>query len=191
VLSLYLRLSPGGAHRVASYGAVAASSLWAVMAIILIAVPCNPTQYYTAPEKCTNRVRAFGVGLAVLMATVEQVASNRRARHHDRSVNLRSCGPNGVESTSTLEDEVHHCIRLLCSATRHRHCCCSIALSQTKVHWDKPYLRISRGNPMADGLRYNVFDDHRHGPILQTLREGIRHELPEEHRLWFSKIRYG
>ncbi|KAH8704573.1 hypothetical protein GQ44DRAFT_743608 [Phaeosphaeriaceae sp. PMI808] len=43
VLFLYLRLSPG------------ASFVWAIMAIILIIVSCNPAQFYTEPGKCTNR----------------------------------------------------------------------------------------------------------------------------------------
>lgn len=56
VLFLYLRLSTGGAHKVMSLAVVVASVIWAVMAVILIVVPCNPAQYYTNPQECTNRV---------------------------------------------------------------------------------------------------------------------------------------
>ncbi|KAF1917449.1 hypothetical protein BDU57DRAFT_446965 [Ampelomyces quisqualis] len=55
VLCLYLRLSPGGAHKIASYGVVAVSIAWGVLAIVLIVVPCNPAQYYTNPRGCRNR----------------------------------------------------------------------------------------------------------------------------------------
>ncbi|KAH3908016.1 hypothetical protein HBI56_150370 [Parastagonospora nodorum] len=55
VLFLYVRLSPGGAHKVMTFATLGASFVWAILAIILIVVPCNPTQYYTHPEKCTNR----------------------------------------------------------------------------------------------------------------------------------------
>ncbi|KAH7076159.1 hypothetical protein FB567DRAFT_535587 [Paraphoma chrysanthemicola] len=55
VLFLYLRLSPGGKHKYASYGLIAASSIWLIMAIVLIVVPCNPVQFYTNPAQCTNR----------------------------------------------------------------------------------------------------------------------------------------
>jgi hypothetical protein len=51
-----LRLSPGGAHRITSYAIIAASSAWAVLAIILIVVPCSPAQYFTNLHACTNRV---------------------------------------------------------------------------------------------------------------------------------------
>lgn len=56
VLSLYLRLSPGGSHRIASWSLVALSCLWALISVILIAIPCNPAQTYTDADNCTNRV---------------------------------------------------------------------------------------------------------------------------------------
>lgn len=56
VLFLYLRLSPGGPHRIVSWTLIAASGLWALLATILIAVPCNPIQAFHDPQHCTNRV---------------------------------------------------------------------------------------------------------------------------------------
>jgi len=56
VLSLYLRLSPGGSHRIASWSLVALSCLWALVSVILIAIPCNPAQTYIDAGNCTNRV---------------------------------------------------------------------------------------------------------------------------------------
>ncbi|KAF2030743.1 hypothetical protein EK21DRAFT_64705 [Setomelanomma holmii] len=56
VLFLYIRLSPGGTHKYATYSLVAASLVWVVMSIILIVVPCNLAQYYTNPKACKNRV---------------------------------------------------------------------------------------------------------------------------------------
>ncbi|CAN9277481.1 unnamed protein product [Alternaria alternata] len=55
VLFLYLRLSPGGAHRIASWSLVALSCVWALMSVILVAIPCNPAQTYTDADNCTNR----------------------------------------------------------------------------------------------------------------------------------------
>ncbi|KAI4690978.1 uncharacterized protein J4E88_002452 [Alternaria novae-zelandiae] len=55
VLSLYLRLSPGGSHRIASWSLVALSCLWALVSVILIAIPCNPAQTYIDAGNCTNR----------------------------------------------------------------------------------------------------------------------------------------
>ncbi|KAF1938307.1 hypothetical protein EJ02DRAFT_384021 [Clathrospora elynae] len=55
VLFIYLRLSPGSAHHNASWLLIASSCLWALISVILIAVPCNPVQYYTKPEACMNR----------------------------------------------------------------------------------------------------------------------------------------
>jgi len=56
VLSLYLRLSLGGSHRIASWSLVALSCLWALVSVILIAIPCNPAQTYIDAGNCTNRV---------------------------------------------------------------------------------------------------------------------------------------
>ncbi|CAN9266770.1 unnamed protein product [Alternaria sp. RS040] len=55
VLFLYLRLSPGGAHRIASWSLVALSCVWALVSVILVAIPCNPAQTYTDADNCTNR----------------------------------------------------------------------------------------------------------------------------------------
>ena len=55
VLFLYLRLSPGGSHRIVSWSLVAMSCLWGLVSVILIAVPCNPVQTYTDADNCTNR----------------------------------------------------------------------------------------------------------------------------------------
>ncbi|KAL5115359.1 hypothetical protein ACEQ8H_006735 [Pleosporales sp. CAS-2024a] len=55
VLFLYLCLSPGGVHKIISIAMVVITFLWAVLAIILIVVPCNPAQFYTDSQKCTNR----------------------------------------------------------------------------------------------------------------------------------------
>ncbi|KAF2821407.1 hypothetical protein CC86DRAFT_373744 [Ophiobolus disseminans] len=86
ILFLYVRLSPGGAHRNAAYGVLAGSFVWAVMSIILIIVPCNPAQYYTAPQRCTNRwpkwqaigaldiaTEAFIFGIAIQMVWTLQM----------------------------------------------------------------------------------------------------------------------
>ncbi|KAI8942070.1 hypothetical protein NX059_000169 [Plenodomus lindquistii] len=55
VIFLYLRLSPGATHRIASWSLIAASSLWALLSTILIATPCNPLQAYQQNVVCTNR----------------------------------------------------------------------------------------------------------------------------------------
>ncbi|KAF1831446.1 hypothetical protein BDW02DRAFT_54500 [Decorospora gaudefroyi] len=54
ILFLYLRLSPGGFHRTASLSLTALSSVWAILSVILISIPCNPTQSYTDAGNCTN-----------------------------------------------------------------------------------------------------------------------------------------
>ncbi|KAJ4304664.1 hypothetical protein N0V90_000191 [Kalmusia sp. IMI 367209] len=46
VLFLYKRLSPSGGHKVATSMMLASSAIWALLAIILICVPCNPTQFF-------------------------------------------------------------------------------------------------------------------------------------------------
>ncbi|KAF3039854.1 hypothetical protein E8E11_004310 [Didymella keratinophila] len=48
ILLLYMRLSPSGAHKVASWTMLAASAGWALLAIIVICIPCNPAQFYTS-----------------------------------------------------------------------------------------------------------------------------------------------
>ncbi|KAI0607350.1 hypothetical protein TUN205_08409 [Pyrenophora tritici-repentis] len=55
VLFLYLRLSPGGSHRLATWSLAALSGVWALASIILIATPCNTTQAYTQSADCSNR----------------------------------------------------------------------------------------------------------------------------------------
>lgn len=55
VLLLYLRLSPGGANRIASWSLIVASSTWALLSTILIATPCNPLQAFQQDTICTNR----------------------------------------------------------------------------------------------------------------------------------------
>ncbi|RMZ67976.1 integral membrane [Pyrenophora seminiperda CCB06] len=55
VLFLYLRLSPGGPHRLATWSLTALSGVWALASIILIATPCNMIQAYTKFDDCANR----------------------------------------------------------------------------------------------------------------------------------------
>lgn len=55
VLFLHLRLSPGGWHRVAVWVILVLSCIWAVLSVILVAIPCNPIQVVTRPQTCTNR----------------------------------------------------------------------------------------------------------------------------------------
>jgi hypothetical protein len=62
-----------------SYGMVAATLVWAIMAIVLIVVPCNPAQYYTNPKECTNRV-----GLTILK--VSTYTDRQSGRSGKRSV---------------------------------------------------------------------------------------------------------
>ncbi|KAJ8109857.1 hypothetical protein OPT61_g7153 [Boeremia exigua] len=55
ILLLYMRLSPSGAHKMASWTMLAASAIWALVSIVLIAIPCNPAQFYTSRAgTCTN-----------------------------------------------------------------------------------------------------------------------------------------
>ncbi|KAJ4331804.1 hypothetical protein N0V95_009806 [Ascochyta clinopodiicola] len=55
ILLLYMRLSPSGVHRIASWGMLAASAVWALVSIVLISVPCNPAQFYTSRAgECTD-----------------------------------------------------------------------------------------------------------------------------------------
>ncbi|KAH7374250.1 hypothetical protein BKA66DRAFT_468079 [Pyrenochaeta sp. MPI-SDFR-AT-0127] len=73
VLLLYLRLSPGGSHSIGSWSVMAASAVWAVVAVTLIAIPCNPVQYYQNPQTCTNRwskwqaIGAFDIATEILI----------------------------------------------------------------------------------------------------------------------------
>lgn len=56
ILLLYMRLSASGTHR-ASWTMLASSAVWAIVSIILIAVPCNPTQLYNSTAgDCTDMV---------------------------------------------------------------------------------------------------------------------------------------
>ncbi|KAF1927434.1 uncharacterized protein M421DRAFT_421842 [Didymella exigua CBS 183.55] len=48
ILLLYMRLSPSGGHRIASWTMLVASAVWALIAIVLISIPCNPAQFYTS-----------------------------------------------------------------------------------------------------------------------------------------------
>ncbi|KAF2629358.1 hypothetical protein BU25DRAFT_409253 [Macroventuria anomochaeta] len=48
ILLLYIRLSPSGVNRIASWTMLACSAVWALVSIILISVPCNPAQLYTS-----------------------------------------------------------------------------------------------------------------------------------------------
>ncbi|KAF2729964.1 hypothetical protein EJ04DRAFT_57431 [Polyplosphaeria fusca] len=55
VLFLYLRLSPARRHHIASWMTVAVSMAWAVIAITLIAVPCNPSIFWIkGPGGCSG-----------------------------------------------------------------------------------------------------------------------------------------
>ncbi|KAF9691561.1 hypothetical protein EKO04_010289 [Ascochyta lentis] len=55
ILLLYTRLSPSGAHRIASWAMLASSAVWALVSIVLISVPCNPAQFYTSRAgECTD-----------------------------------------------------------------------------------------------------------------------------------------
>jgi hypothetical protein len=56
ILSLHRRISPGGSHRIATWSTIALSCIWAAVSVILVSVPCNPTQIITNPGSCTNRV---------------------------------------------------------------------------------------------------------------------------------------
>lgn len=55
VLFLHLRLSPGGWHRLAIWFILVVSCIWAVLSVVLVAVPCNPLQAVTRPPHCSNR----------------------------------------------------------------------------------------------------------------------------------------
>jgi hypothetical protein len=46
VLFLYLRLSPRKGHTLASWSTMIFSAIWAIIAIVLIAVPCKPSHYW-------------------------------------------------------------------------------------------------------------------------------------------------
>ncbi|KAF2477509.1 uncharacterized protein BDR25DRAFT_1643 [Lindgomyces ingoldianus] len=55
VIFLYLRLSPGKGHTIASWGTLTASGVWTILAIVLVSVPCNPLTFWTqGPTKCTR-----------------------------------------------------------------------------------------------------------------------------------------
>jgi hypothetical protein len=55
ILLLYMRLSPSGGHRIASWTMLTLSGLWALLSIVLISVPCNPAQFYTSRAgECTD-----------------------------------------------------------------------------------------------------------------------------------------
>jgi hypothetical protein len=60
ILLLYMRLSPSGGHKIATWTMLAASTGWALLSIVLISVPCNPAQFYTSRAgECTDMVRTF------------------------------------------------------------------------------------------------------------------------------------
>lgn len=73
ILFLYLRLSPGGSHSIGSWTVIAASAVWAIVAVTLIAIPCNPLQSYQNPQTCTNRwlkwqaIGAFDIATEILI----------------------------------------------------------------------------------------------------------------------------
>ncbi|PSN74811.1 hypothetical protein BS50DRAFT_567591 [Corynespora cassiicola Philippines] len=52
VLFLYLRLSTGRTHAIVSWATVGASSVWAIIAVVLIATPCNPYGFWS--EQCSD-----------------------------------------------------------------------------------------------------------------------------------------
>ncbi|OSS48472.1 hypothetical protein B5807_07911 [Epicoccum nigrum] len=55
ILLLYMRLSPSGGHKIATWTMLAASTGWALLSIVLISVPCNPAQFYTSRAgECTD-----------------------------------------------------------------------------------------------------------------------------------------
>ncbi|ORY15109.1 hypothetical protein BCR34DRAFT_598594 [Clohesyomyces aquaticus] len=55
VIFLYLRLSPGKGHAIASWSTLSISGMWALLAIILISVPCDPYKFWTQGAlKCTG-----------------------------------------------------------------------------------------------------------------------------------------
>ncbi|KAH6625761.1 hypothetical protein C7974DRAFT_206928 [Boeremia exigua] len=55
ILLLYMRLSPSGTHKLASWTMLAASAIWAIASVVLVSVPCNPAQFYTSqPGECTD-----------------------------------------------------------------------------------------------------------------------------------------
>ena len=57
ILLLYMRLSPSGGHKIATWTMLAASTGWALLSIVLISVPCNPAQFYTSRGgECTEMV---------------------------------------------------------------------------------------------------------------------------------------
>lgn len=57
VLCLYLRLSPRSQDHVASLVTLGVSGMWALASIVLIALPCNPLDFWIGgPERCPNIV---------------------------------------------------------------------------------------------------------------------------------------
>ncbi|EUC42474.1 hypothetical protein COCMIDRAFT_28909 [Bipolaris oryzae ATCC 44560] len=55
ILFLHLRISPGGSHRIAVWATVALSCIWVVISVVLVSVPCNPTQTILNHTNCNNR----------------------------------------------------------------------------------------------------------------------------------------
>lgn len=119
MLFLYLRLSPGRDHAVASWATIALSAVWAVVALILIAVPCNPSHFWPqGSERCSDIVCRLDVNtIQSLIAAVYKMASHWRLGHHHRSFHLLHLSLSGSGSEHENEIQGHGCNSILVKIT--------------------------------------------------------------------------
>ncbi|KAF2686399.1 hypothetical protein K458DRAFT_430231 [Lentithecium fluviatile CBS 122367] len=78
VLFLYLRLSPHKGHVVAAWASIVACLVWAIVAVVLIALPCNPHTFWRdGSDQCKNiwpRWQAIGTIDIVTEVTIFCIA---------------------------------------------------------------------------------------------------------------------
>ncbi|OCL03637.1 hypothetical protein AOQ84DRAFT_325604 [Glonium stellatum] len=55
IIFLYLRLSPARRHKLANWGTLVVSAIWAILSIVLVSAPCNSIQFWTSgPGQCKD-----------------------------------------------------------------------------------------------------------------------------------------
>lgn len=184
-----MRLSPSGGHKIASWTMLATSAGWAILAVILICIPCNPAQFYTSKaDNCGDMVRSvmhLVPGSAVLTCTlaVAQMASYHRPRYLYRGSHLWYRNPACMDTPYAMEGQGSCRLRVLRTTTRHHACGHSTLLLppsdlRHECHVCKQLL--SRCQPVADELCHHLPYHHRHGSFFTPFQQGSDDELRSE-----------
>jgi len=154
-----------------TFATLVASFVWAILAIILILVPCNPTQYYTHPETCTNRVSPPDqVYWYVLIALVVEMASNKLTRYHHGSLHLWHCVSDGLVIADEAEVQNLRGLRIFRSITCHSHRWYKAPLSPPSLPRQNRDIRVLGSDAMANGLCDNVLNNHGHGSVHTAIQ---------------------